>query len=99
MQRIGLGSFRTWSTPRPTTSSTSHRRSRPGGQHILRATSETKACVTSEAFRKDWCEIAELVAAPCSYLFEHERRRAELLHVAEELGQLKSAEFASVRPC
>ena len=36
-------------------------------------------------------------AAPCNYLFEHERGRAELLYVAEELGQLKSMEFASVR--
>ena len=36
-------------------------------------------------------------AAPCNYTFEHERRRAELLGVAEELGHLKSAGFASVR--
>ena len=36
-------------------------------------------------------------AAQCNYLFEHERRRAEPLYVADELGQLKSAEFASVR--
>ena len=35
--------------------------------------------------------------ALCNYLFKHERRRAELLDVAEELGQLKGAEFASVR--
>ena len=36
-------------------------------------------------------------AALCNYLFERRRRRAEPLYVAEELGQLKSAEFASVR--
>ena len=36
-------------------------------------------------------------AAPCNYLFERKRRRAELLDSAEELRHLKSAEFASVR--
>ena len=36
-------------------------------------------------------------AAPCNYVFEHQRRRAELLDVAQELGQLKSAESTSVR--
>ena len=36
-------------------------------------------------------------AAPYNYVFEHQRRRAELLDVAQELGQLKSAEFVSVR--
>ena len=36
-------------------------------------------------------------AALCNHLVEHERRRAELLYVVEELGHLKSAEFVSVR--
>ena len=36
-------------------------------------------------------------AAPCNYVFEHQRRREELLDVAQELGQLKSAESTSVR--
>ena len=36
-------------------------------------------------------------AAPCNYVFEHQRRRAELLYVAEELGHLKSVDFASAR--
>ena len=35
--------------------------------------------------------------ALCNYLFEHKHRRAGLLDVAEELGQLKGAEVASVR--
>ena len=36
-------------------------------------------------------------AAPCNYVFEHERRSAGLLDVAEELGQLEGAEVASGR--
>ena len=36
-------------------------------------------------------------AAPCNYVFEHQPRRAELLYVVQELGQLKGAEVASVR--
>ena len=60
MQRIALGASRTRSVPRPTTSGTSHRRSRPGWQHVLRATSEMKTCVMSEACLKDLCQLVEL---------------------------------------
>ena len=38
-------------------------------------------------------------AALCNHLVEHERRRLEPLYVAEELGQLKSAEFADCVAC
>ena len=67
MQRIALGSSSTWSTPLPTTSSSStfHCRSGPCGQHVLHATSETKTCVTSEACRKDLWELVELATQHC----------------------------------
>ena len=79
----------------------SHRRSR-SGQHILPATSVTGArvratCVTPAACRKDLCELVEL--ATQHYLFDRERGSADPLYVAEELGQLKSAEFADCVAC
>ena len=54
-------------------------------------------CVTPAACRKDLGELVEL--ATQHYLFDRERGCADPLYVAEELGQLKSAEFADCAAC
>ncbi|KAM5544471.1 hypothetical protein V8D89_002131 [Ganoderma adspersum] len=54
-------------------------------------------CVTPAACRKDLAELVEL--ATQHYLFDRERGCADPLYVAEELGQLKSAEFADCAAC
>ncbi len=54
-------------------------------------------CVTPAACRKDLTELVEL--ATQHYLFDRERGCADPLYVAEELGQLKSAEFADCAAC
>ncbi|TFK78296.1 hypothetical protein K466DRAFT_592844 [Polyporus arcularius HHB13444] len=80
----------------------SHRRSR-SGQHIVPAHppgvgGRVRAnCVTPAACRKDLAELVEL--ATQHYLFDRERGCADPLYVAEELGQLKSAEFADCTAC
>ncbi len=80
----------------------SHRRSR-SGQHIVPAHPSAVGgrvranCVTPAACRKDLAELVEL--ATQHYLFDRERGCADPLYVAEELGQLKSAEFADCTAC
>ncbi|TBU40630.1 hypothetical protein BD309DRAFT_967019 [Dichomitus squalens] len=54
-------------------------------------------CVTPAACRADLGELVEL--ATQHYLFDRERGCADPLYVAEELGQLKSAEFADCVAC
>ncbi|KAH9829965.1 uncharacterized protein C8Q71DRAFT_818035 [Rhodofomes roseus] len=49
------------------------------------------------ACRKDFGELVEL--ATQHYLFDRERGCADPLYVAEELGQLKSAEFSECKAC
>ncbi|KAI0774668.1 hypothetical protein BD413DRAFT_302275 [Trametes elegans] len=61
------------------------------------ATNVPVLCVTSAACRKDLCELVEL--AKQHYLMDRERGCADPLYVAEELGQLKSAEFSDCPAC
>lgn len=51
-----------------------------------------KACASAAACRKDFTELVEL--ATQHYLFDRERGCEDPLYVAEELGQLKSAEMS-----
>ena len=55
------------------------------------------ACVTPAACKKDLAELVEL--ATQHYLFDRERGCADPLYVAEELGQLKSAELSDCASC
>lgn len=64
-----------------------HDRRRSGGQ----------VCVSPAACRKDFAELGEL--ATQHYLFDREQGCADPLYVAEELGQLKSAEFSECKAC
>ncbi|KAI0373891.1 hypothetical protein BV20DRAFT_1012809 [Pilatotrama ljubarskyi] len=61
------------------------------------ATRSATLCVTPAACRKDLCELVEL--AKQHYLMDRERGCADPLYVAEELGQLKSAEFSDCAAC
>ncbi|KAI0644349.1 hypothetical protein C8Q79DRAFT_913476 [Trametes meyenii] len=61
------------------------------------ATNVPAPCVTPAACRKDLCELMEL--AKEHYLMDRERGCADPLYVAEELGQLKSAEFSDCAAC
>ncbi|EKM50333.1 uncharacterized protein PHACADRAFT_214031 [Phanerochaete carnosa HHB-10118-sp] len=54
-------------------------------------------CVSGAACRKDFTELIEL--ATKHYLFDREQGCADPLYVAEELGQLKSAEFSECKAC
>ena len=54
-------------------------------------------CSTPAACRRDLTELAALAAQ--HYLIERARGCADPLYVAEELGQLKSAEFADCAAC
>ncbi|GJE90441.1 hypothetical protein PsYK624_065740 [Phanerochaete sordida] len=65
-----------------------HDRRRSAGQGV---------CVSSAACRKDFAELVEL--ATQHYLFDREQGCADPLYVAEELGQLKSAEFSECKAC
>ncbi|KAI9068621.1 hypothetical protein FKP32DRAFT_1587539 [Trametes sanguinea] len=67
-----------------------HRRSRS-------ATNALAPCVTPAACRKDLSELVEL--AKQHYLMDRERGYTDPLYVAEELGQLKSAEFSDCAAC
>lgn len=67
-----------------------------------RCTSKTlmaasKSCHSPVSCRKDFTELVEL--ATQHYLFDRERGSTDPLYVAEELGQLKSAEFSECKAC
>lgn len=64
-----------------------------GGAHAHRR----RSCVSSAACRKDFAELVEL--ATQHYLFDREKGCSDPLYVAEELGQLKSAEFSECKAC
>jgi len=63
----------------------------------LRRTSSGGVCVSAAACRKDFTELVDL--ATQHYLFDRERGCCDPLYVAEELGQLKSAEFSECKAC
>ncbi|TFK40000.1 hypothetical protein BDQ12DRAFT_591806, partial [Crucibulum laeve] len=76
------------------------------GQHIrqqhathshMRKSSSSAICVSAAACRKDFSELVDL--ATQHYLFDRERGYCDPLYVAEELGQLKSAEFSECKAC
>ena len=54
-------------------------------------------CVSGAACRKDFEELVAL--ATQHYLFDREKGCTDPLYVAEELGQLKSAEFSECKAC
>ncbi|KAH0582871.1 hypothetical protein H2248_010774 [Termitomyces sp. 'cryptogamus'] len=62
-----------------------------------RRVSHTAVCVSAAACRKDFSELVAL--ATQHYLFDRERGCYDPLYVAEELGQLKSAEFSECKAC
>jgi len=63
----------------------------------MRKTSSGAVCVSAAACRKDFSELVDL--ATQHYLFDRERGSCDPLYVAEELGQLKSAEFSECKAC
>ncbi len=63
----------------------------------IRKTSLGGICVSAAACRKDFSELVDL--ATQHYLFDRERGFCDPLYVAEELGQLKSADFSECKPC
>jgi hypothetical protein len=62
--------------------------------HFRKASS---MCLSAAACRKDFMELVDL--ATQHYLFDRERGCGDPLYVAEELGQLKSAEFSECKAC
>ncbi|KIL69458.1 hypothetical protein M378DRAFT_48926, partial [Amanita muscaria Koide BX008] len=54
-------------------------------------------CISAATCRKDFSELVDL--ATQHYLFDRERGCYDPLYVAEELGQLKSAEFSECVAC
>ncbi|KAF8518709.1 hypothetical protein BU17DRAFT_76104 [Hysterangium stoloniferum] len=58
---------------------------------------KSMACHSPVSCRKDFSELVEL--ATQHYLFDRERGSTDPLYVAEELGQLKSAEFSECKAC
>ena len=76
-----------------------------GSQHIrptqigshVRKTVSRGMCISAAACRKDFSELVDL--ATKHYLFDRERGCCDPLYVAEELGQLKSAEFSECKAC
>ncbi|KAH8081297.1 hypothetical protein BXZ70DRAFT_632781 [Cristinia sonorae] len=67
-----------------------HRRTQ---SHTKSSGSTSSVCMSISACRKDFSELVEL--ATQHYLFDREKGCSDPLYVAEELGQLKSAEFES----
>ena len=72
------------------------------GQHhatqtLNRRHSPSGVCISAATCRKDFSELVEL--ATQHYLFDRERGCYDPLYVAEELGQLKSAEFSECIAC
>ncbi|KAF8159657.1 hypothetical protein B0H34DRAFT_704340 [Crassisporium funariophilum] len=65
--------------------------------HHFRKTSSGGVCLSAAACRKDFMELVDL--ATQHYLFDRERGYGDPLYVAEELGQLKSAEFSECKAC
>ena len=74
-----------------------HSQQHPMGNSHFRKTSASGVCVSAAACRKDFTELVDL--ATQHYLFDRERGCYDPLYVAEELGQLKSAEFSECKAC
>lgn len=65
--------------------------------HGKRGTLSGLTCDSAPVCRKDFTELKEL--ATQHYLFDRESGCCDPLYVAEELGQLKSAEFSECKAC
>ncbi|KAF8636376.1 hypothetical protein AX17_003559 [Amanita inopinata Kibby_2008] len=65
--------------------------------HSRRGYASTGVCLSAAACRKDFSELVDL--ATQHYLFDRERGCYDPLYVAEELGQLKGAEFSECVAC
>jgi len=74
-----------------------HPQHHPLGNSHFRKPSSGGVCVSAAACRKDFIELVDL--ATQHYLFDRERGCYDPLYVAEELGQLKSAEFSECKSC
>jgi len=74
-----------------------HLRAAQQAPHALQRRATGGTCASAAACRKDLAELVEL--ATQHYLFDRERGCHDPLYVAEELGQLKSAEVSECRPC
>ncbi|KAH9941475.1 hypothetical protein B0H21DRAFT_780133 [Amylocystis lapponica] len=83
IQSMASGSYR---EPKALPSCSPHRRK-----------GSAQLCVSPAACRKDFAELVDL--ATQHYLVDRERGCADPLYVAEELGQLKSAEFSECSAC
>jgi hypothetical protein len=57
----------------------------------------SRVCITPAACRKEFAELVEL--ATQHYLLDRERGSTDPLYVAEELGQLKAAEYSECKAC
>ncbi|KAF8225527.1 hypothetical protein L208DRAFT_1305889 [Tricholoma matsutake] len=78
--------------------SSQHIRPQQNSTHAhIRRTSFGGVCISAAACRKDFSELVDL--ATQHYLFDRERGYCDPLYVAEELGQLKSAEFSECKAC
>ncbi|KAI0915235.1 hypothetical protein AcW1_007097 [Taiwanofungus camphoratus] len=79
----------------------SHRENASSSQSRMvsrhRQKSSGQICVSAAACRKDFSELVELASQ--HYLIDRERGCSDPLYVAEELGQLKSAEFSECKAC
>jgi len=62
-----------------------------------RGTSSKPVCTSAAACRNDFSELVDL--ATQHYLFDREKGCTDPLYVAEELGQLKSADFSECTAC
>lgn len=78
-------------------SSQSVRQAQSSTHSHFRKANLASVCVSAAACRKDFSELVEL--ATQHYLFDRERGCYDPLYVAEELGQLKSAEFSECKAC
>ncbi|KAI0690217.1 hypothetical protein BC835DRAFT_1281397 [Cytidiella melzeri] len=80
-----------------------HRHKTSGGHSsplpsgVINAHRRRASCTSAMACRKEFSELVQL--ATQHYLFDREKGCADPLYVAEELGQLKSAEFSECEPC
>ncbi|KAH6915867.1 hypothetical protein BKA70DRAFT_472051 [Coprinopsis sp. MPI-PUGE-AT-0042] len=64
---------------------------------LRRSSSSGTVCMSPAACRKDFSELVQL--ATQHYLFDRERGCHDPLYVAEELGQLKTAEVSECKAC
>lgn len=91
VQAMGRHSFR------PTDSFQASAGRGRAGQPAHRRQLSSRACGTPAACRRELTELVEL--ATQHYLLDRERGSADPLYVAEELGQLKSAEYSDCKSC